>query len=99
MHGCLRGCWSCRGESLVVPEFLTCNVSMFYSQDELLAELEELEQEELNNKMANVRLPSVPATPLPSKPGKLSAALSCLLIHNIAISRGKKGPRGSIVQC
>ncbi|XP_069477378.1 charged multivesicular body protein 4c [Ambystoma mexicanum] len=39
-----------------------------FDEDELLAELEELEQEELNRHMENVRLPSVPSTPLPSKP-------------------------------
>lgn len=36
-----------------------------------MAELEELEQEDLNDKMSNVRLPSVPSTLLPSRPGKL----------------------------
>ncbi|KAJ1192793.1 hypothetical protein NDU88_002099 [Pleurodeles waltl] len=39
-----------------------------FDEDELLAELEELEQEELNRHMENVRLPSVPSTSLPSKP-------------------------------
>ncbi|XP_029447429.1 charged multivesicular body protein 4c [Rhinatrema bivittatum] len=39
-----------------------------FDEDELMAELEELEQEELNKHMANVRLPSVPATSLPSRP-------------------------------
>lgn len=37
-------------------------------QDELLAELEELEQEELNKKMTNIRLPSVPSSSLPAQP-------------------------------
>lgn len=36
-----------------------------------MAELEELEQEEMNKRMADVRLPSVPSTSLPSRPGKL----------------------------
>lgn len=33
-----------------------------------MAELEELEQEELNKGMRDVRLPSVPSTSLPSRP-------------------------------
>ncbi|XP_062986962.1 charged multivesicular body protein 4c [Elgaria multicarinata webbii] len=51
-----------------ITEALTRKVSDDFDEDELLAELEELEQEELNNKMTNVRLPSVPATTLPSRP-------------------------------
>ncbi|XP_078543229.1 charged multivesicular body protein 4c [Lissotriton helveticus] len=39
-----------------------------FDEDDLLAELEELEQEELNRHMENVRLPSVPSTSLPSRP-------------------------------
>ncbi|XP_067409653.1 charged multivesicular body protein 4c [Emydura macquarii macquarii] len=39
-----------------------------FDEDELMAELEELEQEELNKKMTDVRLPSVPSTSLPSRP-------------------------------
>ncbi|TFK10905.1 caspase recruitment domain-containing protein 11 [Platysternon megacephalum] len=39
-----------------------------FDEDELMAELEELEQEELNKKMTDVRLPSVPSTLLPSRP-------------------------------
>ncbi|XP_044149831.1 charged multivesicular body protein 4c isoform X1 [Bufo gargarizans] len=39
-----------------------------FDEDELLAELEELEQEDLNKHMANVRLPSVPSSKLPSRP-------------------------------
>jgi len=42
-------------------------------QDELLAELEELEQEELDKNLLeigdNVPLPNVPSTSLPSRPG------------------------------
>ncbi|XP_072538420.1 charged multivesicular body protein 4c [Salminus brasiliensis] len=47
-----------------------------FDEDELLAELEELEQEELDNTLLeiggteNVPLPSVPSTSLPSKPAK-----------------------------
>ncbi|KFR04755.1 Charged multivesicular body protein 4c, partial [Nipponia nippon] len=44
-----------------------------FDEDELMAELEELEQEELNKGMRDVRLPSVPSTSLPSRPGKLTA--------------------------
>ncbi|XP_072308726.1 charged multivesicular body protein 4b-like [Eucyclogobius newberryi] len=48
---------------------------MDMDEDELLAELEELEQEELDEKMLNVEgamdpLPSVPSTSLPSNPAK-----------------------------
>ncbi|XP_064246384.1 charged multivesicular body protein 4c [Passer domesticus] len=39
-----------------------------FDEDELLAELEEMEQEELNKGMRDVRLPSVPSTSLPSRP-------------------------------
>ncbi|KAG9478672.1 hypothetical protein GDO78_012363 [Eleutherodactylus coqui] len=39
-----------------------------FDEDDLLAELEELEQEDLNKHMANVTLPSVPSKKLPSKP-------------------------------
>nr|XP_014435106.1 charged multivesicular body protein 4c [Pelodiscus sinensis] len=39
-----------------------------FDEDELMAELEELEQEELNKKMTDVRLPSVPSTSLPTRP-------------------------------
>ncbi|XP_005150888.2 charged multivesicular body protein 4c [Melopsittacus undulatus] len=39
-----------------------------FDEDELMAELEELEQEELNKGMRDVRLPSVPSTSLPSHP-------------------------------
>lgn len=40
-------------------------------QDELMAELEELEQEELNKKMTNVRLPDVPSTSRPAQPASM----------------------------
>ncbi|KAG8543053.1 hypothetical protein GDO81_025489 [Engystomops pustulosus] len=39
-----------------------------FDEDELLAELEELEQEDLNKHMASVTLPSVPSGKLPSRP-------------------------------
>ncbi|XP_063306424.1 charged multivesicular body protein 4c [Pelobates fuscus] len=39
-----------------------------FDEDELLEELEELEQAELNSHLANVTLPSVPSTKLPSRP-------------------------------
>ncbi|KAM4688039.1 charged multivesicular body protein 4c isoform 1-T1 [Discoglossus pictus] len=39
-----------------------------FDEDDLLAELEELEQEDLNQHMANVTLPSVPSSKLPSRP-------------------------------
>lgn len=39
-----------------------------FDEDELMAELEELEQEELNKKMTNVRLPDVPSASLPAQP-------------------------------
>lgn len=51
-------------------------VDCFLSQDELLAELDELEQEELDKNLLeiggpeNVPLPNVPSTSLPSRPGK-----------------------------
>lgn len=35
-----------------------------------MAELQELEQEELNKKMTDVRLPSVPASSLPAQPAR-----------------------------
>ncbi|KAM6927328.1 charged multivesicular body protein 4b isoform 2-T2 [Xenentodon cancila] len=47
-----------------------------YDEDELMAELEELEQEELDRNLLEIKgtddvtLPSVPSTSLPSRPGK-----------------------------
>lgn len=35
-----------------------------------MAELEELEQEELNKKMTNIRLPNVPSSSLPAQPDR-----------------------------
>lgn len=50
-------------------------VFVFFAQDELLAELDELEQEQLDKSLLdigpeNVPLPNVPSTSLPSRPGK-----------------------------
>lgn len=42
-----------------------------FDEDELMAELEELEQEELNKKMTNIRLPHVPSSSLPAQPGRM----------------------------
>lgn len=42
-----------------------------FDEDELMAELEELEQEELNKKMTNIRLPSVPSSSLPAQPDRV----------------------------
>ncbi|XP_040210446.1 charged multivesicular body protein 4c [Rana temporaria] len=39
-----------------------------FDEDELMAELEELEQEDLNRHMASVTLPSVPSHKLPTRP-------------------------------
>lgn len=36
-----------------------------------MAELEELEQEELNKKMTNIRLPNVPSSSLPAQPARI----------------------------
>ncbi|CAI9555903.1 unnamed protein product [Staurois parvus] len=40
-----------------------------FDEDELMAELEELEQEDLNRHMASVTLPSAPSHKLPARPG------------------------------
>lgn len=47
-----------------------------FDEDELMAELEELEQEELNKKMTNIRLPSVPSTSLPAQPARVPSMSS-----------------------
>uniref|UniRef100_A0A667XEQ9 Charged multivesicular body protein 4Bb n=1 Tax=Myripristis murdjan TaxID=586833 RepID=A0A667XEQ9_9TELE len=62
-----------------------------FDEDELLAELDELEQEELDKNLLeiggteNVPLPNVPSTSLPSRPGenlrKRSHEVSCLHLH------------------
>ncbi|XP_074174599.1 charged multivesicular body protein 4c [Rhinolophus sinicus] len=41
-----------------------------FDEDELMAELEELEQEELNKKMTSIRLPNVPSSSLPAQPDR-----------------------------
>lgn len=41
-----------------------------FDEDELLAELEELEQEELNKKMTSMKLPNVPSSSLPAQPSR-----------------------------
>ncbi|XP_033059472.1 charged multivesicular body protein 4c [Trachypithecus francoisi] len=41
-----------------------------FDEDELMAELEELEQEELNKKMTNIHLPNVPSSSLPAQPDR-----------------------------
>lgn len=41
-----------------------------------MAELEELEQEELNKKMANIRLPNVPSSSLPAQPDRIPGRMS-----------------------
>lgn len=52
------------------------HVDCCVSQDELLAELDELEQEELDKNLLeiggseNVPLPNVPSTSLPARPGR-----------------------------
>lgn len=40
-----------------------------------MAELEELEQEELNKKMTNTRLPNVPSTSLPAQPARMPSRI------------------------
>lgn len=53
-----------------------------FVKDELLAELEEMEQEELDKNLlevegpSNVPLPNVPSTSLPSRPGTASCPLA-----------------------
>ncbi|OWK04172.1 CHMP4C, partial [Cervus elaphus hippelaphus] len=46
-----------------------------FDEDELMAELEELEQEELNKKMTNIRLPNVPSSSLPAQPDRGSGRM------------------------
>lgn len=58
-----------------------------FPQDELLAELDELQQEELDKNLLeiggseNVPLPNVPSTSLPSRPGK-SLTISCKMTRS-----------------
>uniref|UniRef100_K7F341 Charged multivesicular body protein 4C n=1 Tax=Pelodiscus sinensis TaxID=13735 RepID=K7F341_PELSI len=63
-----------------------------FDEDELMAELEELEQEELNKKMTDVRLPSVPSTSLPTRPKYFSSTTPSPSQHGsgfVASSRKK----------
>lgn len=56
-----------------------------------MAELEELEQEEMNKRMRDVRLPSVPSTSLPSRPGKLLAChFRFLMIKPCCVSKSER---------
>lgn len=55
-----------------------------------MAELEELEQEELNKGMRDVRLPSVPSTSLPSRPGKMPACHSTFLMIKPCCEKGER---------
>lgn len=56
-----------------------------------MAELEELEQEEMNKRMRDVRLPSVPSTSLPSRPGKLLAChFKFLMIMQRWVSKSER---------
>ncbi|KAF7463122.1 Hypothetical predicted protein [Marmota monax] len=58
-----------------------------FDEDELMAELEELEQEELNKKMTNIRLPNVPSSSLPAQPERRPAASSFAHRSRAASSR------------
>ncbi|XP_012518550.1 PREDICTED: charged multivesicular body protein 4c [Propithecus coquereli] len=55
--------------------------------DELMAELEELEQEELNKKMTNMRLPNVPPSSLPAQPDRKPSMPSAARRSRAASSR------------
>ncbi|XP_020851481.1 charged multivesicular body protein 4c [Phascolarctos cinereus] len=61
-----------------------------FDEDELMAELEELEQEELNKKMRNIRLPNVPSTSLPAHPSRLPSVPSTSHRSRAASSRRKE---------
>ncbi|KAM7075567.1 charged multivesicular body protein 4c [Molossus nigricans] len=58
-----------------------------FDEDELLAELEELEQEELNKKMTNIRLPDVPSSSLPGQPGRMPGTVPAAQRPRAAPSR------------
>lgn len=66
-----------------------------FSQDELLAELDELQQEELDKNLLeiggseNVPLPNVPSTSLPSRPGK-SLTPPCKMTLSSHLARAQK---------
>lgn len=68
-----------------------------FVKDELLAELEEMEQEELDKNLlevegpSNVPLPSVPSTSLPTRPGSLSCCLGFTsLVYWIFVDRSAR---------
>ncbi|XP_037659395.1 charged multivesicular body protein 4c isoform X2 [Choloepus didactylus] len=58
-----------------------------FDEDELMAELAELEQEELNKKMTNIRLPNVPSSSLPAQPQRLPSTSSTAHRSRAASSR------------
>lgn len=58
-----------------------------FDEDELLAELEELEQEELNKKMTNIRLPNVPSSSLPAQPERKASRVPTAHRSRAASSR------------
>ncbi|XP_014404844.1 PREDICTED: charged multivesicular body protein 4c, partial [Myotis brandtii] len=62
-----------------------------FDEDELMAELEELEQEELNKKMTNIRLPNVPSTSLPAQPDRTPGSLGPATRPRAAPSRRAGG--------
>lgn len=55
-----------------------------------MAELEELEQEELNKGMRDVTLPSVPSTSLPSRPGKMPDCYFTFLMIKTCCEKGER---------
>uniref|UniRef100_A0ABK0L8G6 Charged multivesicular body protein 4C n=2 Tax=Rattus norvegicus TaxID=10116 RepID=A0ABK0L8G6_RAT len=58
-----------------------------FDEDELLAELEELEQEELNKKMTSMELPNVPSSSLPAQPSRKAGVPSSVHRSRAASSR------------
>nr|XP_004656958.1 charged multivesicular body protein 4c [Jaculus jaculus] len=58
-----------------------------FDEDELMAELEELEQEELNKKMTNIQLPNVPSSSLPAQPNRRPNMPSSSRLSRAASSR------------
>lgn len=72
---------------LFLPEAVCVCVCVVCHQDELLAELDELQQEEVERSLLeiggseNVNLPNVPSTSLPSRGGKSLAASLPLPVH------------------
>lgn len=81
--------------------FFSLDTNDLIPQDELMAELEELEQEELDRNLLDVEgtpdvtLPSVPATSLPSRPGVGllmfdACQISCCKVKSASSSIKKK---------